>query len=49
VQEESLLMDLIINPHVVPHYVTYAFLASFLLIGVALVMRGSLVLVPKGV
>ena len=48
-QEESLLMDLIINPHVVPHYVTYAFLASFLLIGVALVMRGSLVLVPKGV
>jgi len=49
VQEESLLMDLIINPHVVPHYVTYAFLASLLLIGVALVMRGSLALVPKGV
>lgn len=48
-QEESLLMDLIINPHVVPHYVTYAFLASLLLIGVALVMRGSLALVPKGV
>jgi F-type H+-transporting ATPase subunit a len=42
-------MDLIINPHVVPHYVTYAFLASLLLIGVALVMRGSLALVPKGV
>ena len=42
-------MDLIINPHVVPHYVTYAFLASLLLVGVALVMRGSLVLVPKGV
>jgi F-type H+-transporting ATPase subunit a len=42
-------MDLIINPHVVPHYVTYAFLASFLLVGVALVMRGSLALVPKGV
>ena len=48
-QEESLLMDLIINPHVVPHYVTYAFLASLLLIGVALVMRGSLALVPEGV
>ncbi|HUO76849.1 MAG TPA: F0F1 ATP synthase subunit A [Thermodesulfovibrionales bacterium] len=47
--EESLLMDLIINPHVVPHYVSYAFLASFLLVGVALVMRGSLALVPKGV
>lgn len=42
-------MDLIINPHVVPHYVTYAFLASLLLVGVALVMRGSLALVPKGV
>jgi len=42
-------MDLIINPHVVPHYVSYAFLASFLLVGVALVMRGSLALVPKGV
>jgi len=49
VQEESLLMDLIINPHVVPHYVSYAFLASFLLVGVALLMRGSLALVPKGV
>jgi len=42
-------MDLIINPHVAPHYVTYAFLASLLLVGVALVMRGSLALVPKGV
>lgn len=42
-------MDLIINPHVVPHYVTYAFLASLLLIGIALVMRGSLTLLPKGV
>src|SRR5512143_1533278 len=42
-------MDLIIDPHVVPHYVTYAFLASLLLIGIALVMRGSLTLLPKGV
>ena len=42
-------MDLIVNPHVVPHYVTYAFLASLLLVGVALVMKGSLALVPKGV
>lgn len=47
--EESLLMDIIINPHVVPHYVTYAFLASLLLVGIALVMRGSLALVPKGI
>jgi len=42
-------MDIIINPHVVPHYVTYAFLASLLLVGIALVMRGSLALVPKGI
>jgi len=49
VHEESLLMDIIINPHVVPHYVSYAFLASLLLVGVGLVMRGSLALVPKGV
>jgi F-type H+-transporting ATPase subunit a len=48
-EEEALLMDLIINPHSVPHYVTYAFLASLLLVGVALVMRGSLALVPRGV
>jgi len=41
-------MDLIVNPHVVPHYVSYAFLASLILIGVALAIRGSLALVPKG-
>jgi len=48
VQEEALLMDLIVNPHVVPHYVSYAFLASLILIGVSLAIRGSLALVPKG-
>lgn len=48
-QEESLLMDIIVNPHVVPHYVSYAFLSSILLIGVALTIRGSLALVPKGI
>lgn len=48
-QEEALLLDLIINPHVVPHYVSYAFLASFLLITTAFVIRGSLAIVPKGI
>lgn len=48
-QEESLLMDIIVNPHVVPHYVSYAFLASILLIAVSLAVRGSLALVPKGI
>jgi len=47
-QEESLLMDIIVNPHVVPHYVSYAFLASILLIAVSLAVRGSLALVPRG-
>lgn len=47
-QEEALLMDLIINPHVVPHYVSYAFAGSGILIGAALAVRGSLALVPKG-
>ena len=47
-QEESLLMDVIVDPHVVPHYVSYAFFASILLIVIALILRGSLALVPKG-
>lgn len=47
-QEEALLMDIIINPHVVPHYVSYAFTASGILIGAALTVRGSLAIVPKG-
>lgn len=47
-QEEALLMDIIINPHVVPHYVSYAFLASGILIGAALAVRGSLAIVPRG-
>jgi F-type H+-transporting ATPase subunit a len=42
-------MDIIVNPHVVPHYVSYAFLASILLIAVSLAVRGSLALVPKGI
>ncbi len=46
--EEKLLMDLFINPHAVPHYVSYAFLASLLLIATALMVRRSLQLVPTG-
>lgn len=46
--EEPVLMNIIIDPHVVPPYVSYAFLASFILIGVSLAIRGSLRLVPRG-
>ena len=46
--EEKLLMDILINPHTVPHYVSYAFLASLLLIGTALMVRKSLQVVPTG-
>lgn len=48
-EEEALLMDLIINPHTIPHYVSYSFLVSIILIAVALLVRSSLALVPKGV
>lgn len=33
----------------VPHFVSYAFLASFILIGTALMLRGGMSLVPRGV
>jgi F-type H+-transporting ATPase subunit a len=46
--EEKLLMDLFFNPEVIPHYVSYAFLASLLLIVLALIVRASLKLVPSG-
>jgi len=45
---EPTIMDIVIDPHKVPPYVSFAFLASALLIGVSLVIRGSLKLVPKG-
>jgi F-type H+-transporting ATPase subunit a len=41
-------MDIIINPEVIPHYASYAFLASAILIVVALVIRQSAKLVPTG-
>lgn len=47
--EEKLLMDIFINPHQVPHYVSYAFLASIILIVVALLVKSSIKLIPSGI
>ena len=47
--EEKLLMDAFVSPEVVPHFVSYGILASVLLIAMALVVRGSLRLVPTGI
>ena len=47
--EEALLMDVIVNPEVIPHNVTHAFLASAILIVVALIVKGSIQLVPRGI
>lgn len=46
---EVLLMDVIVSPEVIPHNVTHAFLTSAILIAVALAVRGSIQLVPKGI
>lgn len=45
---EVLLLDAVINPEVVPHHISYGILVSVLLIIAALVVRGSIRLVPKG-
>jgi len=45
---ETLLMDAIINPEKIPHNVSHAFLVCIILILVALVIRKSIRLVPKG-
>jgi F-type H+-transporting ATPase subunit a len=47
--QEVLLMDAIVDPNRIPHNVTYAILASVILITVAVVIRGSLRLVPTGI
>jgi len=47
--EEVLLMDAIVKPEVIPHNVSYAILASIILIVTALIVRGSLQLVPRGI
>ncbi len=46
--EEKLLMDIFFDPEKVPHFVTYAFLASIILITVSLIIRNSIKLVPTG-
>jgi F-type H+-transporting ATPase subunit a len=46
--ETKLLMDIFFDPEVIPHYVSYAFLASLILIVLALIVRSSLKLVPQG-
>ncbi len=46
--EEVLLIDALVNPEVIPHNVTHAFIVSGILIVSALAIRGSLSLVPKG-
>lgn len=46
--EEKLLMDIFFSEHTVPYFVSYALLASFLLIVVSLLVRKSLSLIPRG-
>jgi F-type H+-transporting ATPase subunit a len=46
--EEVLLMDVFMKPEVIPHNVSYGILASIILIVAALIVRGSLNLVPRG-
>ncbi|MDI6744900.1 MAG: F0F1 ATP synthase subunit A [Thermodesulfovibrionales bacterium] len=45
---EVLLMDAIVDPNKIPHNVTYAVLASVILITAALAIRRSLRMVPTG-
>ncbi|MEW6570721.1 MAG: F0F1 ATP synthase subunit A [Nitrospirota bacterium] len=45
---ETLLMDAVINPEVIPHNVSHAFLVTIILIVVALSIKSTLRLVPKG-
>lgn len=46
--EEATIMDVLVSPEVIPHYVSFAFLASLILIGISLMIRGSMALVPRG-
>jgi F-type H+-transporting ATPase subunit a len=46
--EDVVFMDAFINPEVIPHNVSYGILASIILILMALSIRSSLRLVPKG-
>lgn len=46
---EVLLMDAVIDPNKVPHYVSYAFLASIILITIAVIIKGSMRMAPTGI
>jgi F-type H+-transporting ATPase subunit a len=46
---EVLLMDAFISPDVIPHNVSYGILASIILIIIALIVRGAMTLVPRGI
>ena len=46
---EATFFDLIVSPNVLPHYVSFAFLASAILIVTAIVIRVSMSLVPQGI
>ncbi|MEW6109757.1 MAG: F0F1 ATP synthase subunit A [Nitrospirota bacterium] len=48
-EHEVLLLDIFINPEKIPHFVSYAFLASIILIIVSLLVRSSIKLVPTGI
>jgi len=45
---EVLLMDAIVSPEVVPHFVSYGILSSVILVVMAFIIRGSVQLIPKG-
>ena len=47
--EEVLLMDVLVKPEVIPHNVTHAILVSIILVVTALIVRGSLNIVPRGI
>lgn len=46
---EATIMDLLVDPHKVPHYVSFSFLGSAILIGAALVAKSSLQKIPSGI
>ena len=46
---DVLLMDVFVNSEVIPHNVTHAFLVSAILIAVALAVKGSIQMVPRGI
>ncbi len=46
---EATFLDPFINPATVPHYVSFAFLASAVLIAAAIAVRVSMSLVPRGI